>query len=270
MYHKRSKGFTLVELLVLIAIIGVLVALLLPAVQAAREAARRTQCSNNLKQIGLALHNYHDTFKLLPMGSPGAFAGGGWAGAEWLTHHVAILPFCEQQALHDGFSTIRTNPWQAPAWPVELQRASVDTYLCPSDLRGGKTRTRTDGSAYLFKTNYLAIFLGLRRLHTVRDATNSPDFDVRQPSAFRFRRGASFAEFLDGTSNTMVIAEYLTGVDALESRGWPWTARGRPPDAPRAAHAQFEHAGPIDLSRPRLLPAQLQCSRVESPLRSSG
>src|SRR5262245_63733172 len=98
----RGRGFTLVELLVVIAIIGVLVALLLPAVQTAREAARRQSCLNNLKQLALACHNYHDTFLVLPAGAMGGltanvddgFGGGG-----------GILPFIEQQALFDQINT---------------------------------------------------------------------------------------------------------------------------------------------------------------------
>src|SRR6476620_2946778 len=103
----KRKAFTLVELLVVIAIIGVLVALLLPAVQAAREAARRMQCSNHLKQIGLGLQNYHDTFQSLPFGARARFVqstsatpvGQGW-GPSW---YVGILPFCEQKPLSDLF-----------------------------------------------------------------------------------------------------------------------------------------------------------------------
>ena len=94
--HKRLNGFTLVELLVVIAIIGILVGLLLPAVQAAREAARRMQCTNNLKQIGLAMHNYHDTYRSFPIGHhfPGQGNGTGW------TWTYSILPFIEQSSLY--------------------------------------------------------------------------------------------------------------------------------------------------------------------------
>src|SRR5262245_56531945 len=101
----RKRGFTLVELLVVIAIIGVLVALLLPAVQAAREAARRMQCSNHLKQIGLALQNYHDVYNSLPFGARARFVNtthtnpkNQFAGPSW---SAGILPFCEQQPLAD-------------------------------------------------------------------------------------------------------------------------------------------------------------------------
>lgn len=95
---RRKRGFTLVELLVVIAIIGILVALLLPAVQAAREAARRMSCGNNLKQLALAMHNYHDTYKTFPHSSR-ASTPGGW-GPSW---YVNTLPFCEQQPMHDAF-----------------------------------------------------------------------------------------------------------------------------------------------------------------------
>jgi prepilin-type N-terminal cleavage/methylation domain-containing protein/prepilin-type processing-associated H-X9-DG protein len=95
---KRRSGFTLVELLVVIAIIGVLIALLLPAVQAAREAARRTQCANNLKQFGLGIHNYHDTFKAIPPAGMSAWGAGAAPNIGW---QVRILPFTEQTALYE-------------------------------------------------------------------------------------------------------------------------------------------------------------------------
>ena len=98
----KRRGFTLVELLVVIAIIGVLVALLLPAVQAAREAARRMQCSNHLKQIGLGLQNYHDTFNAMPYGVRSRTAGvGNWTGTYGPSWYVSLLPFVEQKNLSD-------------------------------------------------------------------------------------------------------------------------------------------------------------------------
>lgn len=139
MKDYRRNGFTLVELLVVIAIIGVLVGLLLPAVQAAREAARRMQCSNNLKQQGLALHNYHDTFKQFPASAMGESSNGGpnWARpASWM---VRILPQLEQSAAFDGtefegstFDAVNAS-WAAPnrSWRV-MDETRVDSYWCPS------------------------------------------------------------------------------------------------------------------------------------------
>jgi prepilin-type N-terminal cleavage/methylation domain-containing protein len=104
--RERNRGFTLVELLVVIAIIGILVALLLPAVQAAREAARRTQCGNNLKQMGLALHNYESAFRVFPSGSRSHADNNLWIwGHSWA---VAILPFAEQNSLYDKMDMVGT------------------------------------------------------------------------------------------------------------------------------------------------------------------
>ncbi len=137
-FGLRRRGFTLVELLVVIAIIGVLVALLLPAVQAAREAARRTECVNNVKQIGLAMHNYHDTFKTLPVGS--FILREDWPanGTNW---RALILPFIEAGTIYDRL--VFTN--QAPSFMAGgavgdaalignefLRRLSVPAYRCPS------------------------------------------------------------------------------------------------------------------------------------------
>jgi prepilin-type N-terminal cleavage/methylation domain-containing protein len=127
---RRSvrAGFTLVELLVVIAIIGILVALLLPAIQAAREAARRSQCANNLKQIGLALHNYHDTYKKFPIG---AKAQNGWGISWW----VGILPFAENRSLFENFDmTSNSNGWtNNSVTNSELVRGVMIPYMiCPS------------------------------------------------------------------------------------------------------------------------------------------
>lgn len=118
---RRLGGFTLVELLVVIAIIGVLVALLLPAVQSARESARRTQCSNNLKQLGLAAHNFNDTKGALP---PSRLSNNG----NWLTWAVVMLPFVEQQSFYQLWDEKRLYEWH----PETTTRRSVAAYFCPS------------------------------------------------------------------------------------------------------------------------------------------
>jgi prepilin-type N-terminal cleavage/methylation domain-containing protein len=160
LHRRRLHGFTLVELLVVIAIIGVLVALLLPAVQAARESARRMSCASNLRQIGLALHNYHDTFKAFPIGALSALPdGSGWlnsANGDW-TWPTAILPFIEQKPLHD-----QLRPGSTPKAPsatgtdpltsLVLQRIAV--YSCPSDLGDPKNLNNILGG--FAKLNYPA------------------------------------------------------------------------------------------------------------------
>lgn len=123
---KRPRpGFTLIELLVVIAIIAVLIALLLPAVQQAREAARRTQCKNILKQWGLALHNYHDTMTRLPYGSMGL----GTAGANNLSFHVMLLPYIDQAALYNLF---RFDQIYSSTTNTALGEKSTPLHFCPS------------------------------------------------------------------------------------------------------------------------------------------
>lgn len=134
--RQKRPGFTLVELLVVVAIIGVLVALLLPAVQSAREAARRSQCQNNLKQQAIAMHNYHDTFLVLPAGLMGSTSspddGFGWG--------TAILPFVEQKALFDkinpngqgGALRIQLNKFLPAIVPIPGGETSLTVYKCPS------------------------------------------------------------------------------------------------------------------------------------------
>jgi prepilin-type N-terminal cleavage/methylation domain-containing protein len=166
-WQRRKNGFTLIELLVVIAIIGILVALLLPAIQAAREAARRTQCLNNLKQIGVALHNYHSAFQRFPTQTTGSKpnAGGGCGGGffSWM---VPVLPYLEQQALFDSIDlnvgmmdrcdmatsghyvglTISASHRNADA-----AATAVSTFLCPSD---SYEATRTLGTANPAPGNY--------------------------------------------------------------------------------------------------------------------
>ena len=120
-------GFTLIELLVVIAIIGVLIALLLPAVQQAREAARRTQCNNNLKQIGLALHNYHDAYNVFPPGKKQSYQRGG----DIMSAFVYLLPHVDAQTVYDR---INFNRFYGSSFNTTALNSPVATYVCPSDV----------------------------------------------------------------------------------------------------------------------------------------
>lgn len=141
--RRLTSGFTLVELLVVIAIIGVLIALLLPAVQQAREAARRMQCTNNLKQLGLAVHNFHDTFGVIPPGSfPQRPSTSPTPANEWLwsrfSGFTVLLPFLEQPALHDQFNRY-VDYEHNDNKTVEMNSSPISAFFCPSLRSDGRT-----------------------------------------------------------------------------------------------------------------------------------
>ncbi len=212
-----KAGFTLVELLVVIAIIGILIALLLPAVQAAREAARRSQCSNNIKQIGLALHNYVDVHKKLPPYAVWGHAIGTRPEAPY--HHtwlMAIMPFMEQQPLYDSADM------NAPAWGQDFTAQRVAGLMCPSDS-GFTEPSETHG---LSITTYAACegwdwwsqgvmssshpaavqFPELAGLELM-GVFDSKGVGSINGSATQVPRSTRFAEITDGTSNTILVAE---------------------------------------------------------------
>ena len=194
--NVKDKGFTLVELLVVIAIIGVLIALLLPAVQAAREAARRMQCSNKQKQILLALHNYHDNNLTLP--SLYGWGAVGQTGAGRMGIRIMILPFLEEMPLYQACMATTAAPYERVDGGVETPFAgTVSAYICPSDSSG-----YVDPSTNGFPTgasNY-GFMLGDRPYR-------SNNFNVR--GCFEPARGyyLDFAAITDGLSNTMGISE---------------------------------------------------------------
>jgi len=229
--RRDQAAFTLVELLVVIAIIGVLVGLLLPAVQAAREAARRMQCGNNVKQIGLGLHNYHSAYQMFPMqmgGSDRPDSGNVTRGGNrlYLSFTVGILPFIEQQPLWEEISNpsnVNGNwpamgpcPWVTAYRPWTTQ---VNTYRCPSDP------AVSIGLGY---TNYAAC-LGdaANTVHNGGRSEISPGFyhnqatgrsnlgwltqrsTATQRGAFTARHFTRFRDILDGTSNTILAGEIV-------------------------------------------------------------
>lgn len=215
---RRRRAFTLVELLVVIAIIGILVALLLPAVQAAREAARRMSCTNNLKQIALALHNYHDTQRKFPPsgilhGDRGTLSGGRTIYTTPYHHTwlVMILPYLEQTALHDQINM--TYPiWIGPTGqPQPAIHKNIAVLHCPSAAQLELSDSRT--IAY---TNYS----GSEGYHWWRNANLGPWLSwfnqIHIPRAaefsgvFTITRTRKFSDIKDGTSNVIAIAETNT------------------------------------------------------------
>jgi prepilin-type N-terminal cleavage/methylation domain-containing protein/prepilin-type processing-associated H-X9-DG protein len=238
-----GRGFTLVELLVVITIIGILIALLLPAVQAAREAARRAQCTNNLKQIGLALHNFESQSRAFPPGTIARFrfsygyqtnGGVSSGGPEWPYFLHYLLPFLEQRPFYDAVGGPQFNlppPWDTPAaWPTAVQNVSFPMFMCPSDFLGGNSAVNFFGTTQttqfmMPKSNYLGIFSGLQ------DGDNYDANLIFQScipthrATFQPYKGTTIAEIKDGTSNTMAVAEYLKGVDVNDERGNFYTNR---------------------------------------------
>ncbi len=226
MKSRPRSAFTLIELLVVIAIIAILIALLVPAVQKVREAAARVQCTNNLKQMGLAVHGHNDTFKFLPTGGTIPWAGpdftaggvpqtGNLQGASWL---YQILPFVEQKAVH-----LKTNPWTF----------NIPIYFCPSRRTNARQQDR-------FLGDYGSV---------------TPESDMWQGNTWGVPTGARYngmivrsqtqgspvnlAQIVDGTSNTLLASEkqlspanYESG-DWHDDRGW---SDGWDPDVVRQAN----------------------------------
>ncbi|MDO5308707.1 MAG: DUF1559 domain-containing protein [Planctomycetia bacterium] len=226
--RNSSKGFTLVELLVVIAIIGILIGLLLPAVQAAREAARRMQCTNNLKQIGLALHNHHDVHNYLPS----QFAFGSGVKSNRFGVFYQLLPFIEQQSLRDAIdgTAALTQPWLpsadgSQAW--EIRTTKVAAFLCPSDSYNGElvklggahnhdgrptnyVFSLADCIARLDSTNdsaYTTASDGNNGTKRVSKTDGSGPGDCSRRSLFHWYNQNNLSFCTDGTSNTIVASE---------------------------------------------------------------
>jgi prepilin-type N-terminal cleavage/methylation domain-containing protein/prepilin-type processing-associated H-X9-DG protein len=246
--NRRRLGFTLIELLVVIAIIAVLIALLLPAVQSAREAARRAQCTNNLKQIGLAMHNYHDQQGTLPPGLKGCC---------WGTWLVFVLPFMEQQPLYNAWNSFGNDRYEnLGVQPGGILRydsktnitvcsTRVPSYNCPSDPN---TNTFTfdsqtiNGNTYTCTANNYVVNFG----NTITNQTpfyawngtnlpflgapftdmGSPDTDIIGYAGPKVTGTVNFSGITDGLSVTMMTAEVLIGVSqsgsVFDVRGQSW------------------------------------------------
>lgn len=221
---RCRRGFTLIELLVVIAIIAVLIALLLPAVQQAREAARRTQCRNHLKQIGIAMHNYHDTVKSFP---PGNVTMGPCCGTlSLITWPISILPYLDGTNLQNRYNFNLPNENAANAF---ARTQLVPVYNCPSDINAGQL-IRPDsgpGSGLEYRASSYRGMGGVGWTtggYAYRRQWDSSD--IRHPNATSVKRGVlhwtgaasgsgkysavRVSDILDGTSNTLMVGEYTT------------------------------------------------------------
>lgn len=208
------SAFTLVELLVVIAIIGILVALLLPAVQAAREAARRASCTNNLKQIGIALHLYHDTNRTFPPGWIAQHPASNkayWLGQPGWGWGARLLPFLEQGNVSDDL--IDFNLPMTDAAHAKVRSTVINTYLCPSDpgppvflLEPGSMPTPSYDPGFtgseVSKSNYIGVFGTTQMLAACGGGGNC----VGDGSVV-FQCGFRFADLVDGLSQTFVVGE---------------------------------------------------------------
>lgn len=193
-----KRGFTLVELLVVIAIIGILIALLLPAVQAARAAARRTQCQNNLKQIGLAIHNYHDVHRSLPVAS-------AW-GTKFYSTFTAVLPYLDQQNKFDEYDG-RLSVFD-PTNVSAIQDYSVEAYLCPEMYLPRLVPDKSQGE-FAAPASY-AVCVGTNSAWSgPRDGAFVFDSDPK----------TSFRSMRDGLSNTFLVGELDYGLENYYFRG---------------------------------------------------
>ncbi|WP_013630822.1 DUF1559 domain-containing protein [Rubinisphaera brasiliensis] len=201
----KRQAFTLIELLVVIAIIAILVALLLPAVQQAREAARRSSCKNNLKQLALAIHNYHDVHGVIP---PGYYAGVNEIGTSWNYRRISwmpsVLPYLEQSALYESVMEDREN--QVNSWQYADCNVVVPSLSCPSDPNSGKVSPRG------FHGNYLLSHGG----HSL-DPANDGDRNGQGVAYVESR--VRFADITDGTSNVALAGEILLVQDPDDRRG---------------------------------------------------
>jgi prepilin-type N-terminal cleavage/methylation domain-containing protein len=257
MVHAKSRGFTLIELLVVIAIIATLVALLLPAVQQAREAARRTSCKNNLKQIGIAMHNFHDTYNKLPPGYLGPPKGGYGVpgGQQYFTWHVYILPFIEQSAIYDRMPFQKyvsvditkesmgediwwfgLDPADFPGYtdPWDLSQYSIPAYECPSDAKVAQTLLIAGGTYWDPVANgaYSGAWSGSVAGGWVSKKTNYlgvagyADANKMWWGMFTNRSETKFRDVTDGLSNTLMVGESHGGWSNSTTKvgecSWSW------------------------------------------------
>lgn len=224
MRRSHARGFTLIELLVVIAIIAVLIALLLPAVQQAREAARRTQCLNNLKQVGLALHNYHDLSNMVPPGWIGVTAGvpniDGPSGFGWAAF---LLPQLDQAPLYNVID-FNVSCFARPANDRPLNTV-ISAFRCPTDPSTDTWRIAAEANPAAFlatlpTANYVGNF-GAQGYEDVCASPPFPNATCRGNGVFFHNGNVRFRDLTDGLSNTVLVGEHRTDTRPIVTASGP-------------------------------------------------
>lgn len=237
-HSLRQKGFTLIELLVVIAIIAVLIALLLPAVQQAREAARRSQCKNNLKQIGLALHNYHDVYNSFPIGSRGGYpaptGSPGFYNISGTNWRASILPGLDQSGLYNqlDFSGKSFSAWTTLG-NAALSHVMIRTFQCPSSVVDPFVTTPNFDSKKASSTDvtqmhqYVGISGGYADPAVRSSSCVATTYGfVCDDGLLRLNQQSRIRDATDGVSNVMIVGEQsglVGGVPISANYGGGWT-----------------------------------------------